>query len=185
MERAPVFPNYMQVPRHLPIALWRVIQGFILLAALGLCYVLLTHPETGLLLLWGISVPLLPLVFFFSPGLWRNFCPLAMSNQLPQSPGEKKNTSGNLEVRVPHPKGYGKRIHPIERGCVFGEQSFLDGRPRSADVVSVTDGELLVLSLDAFQTLAGWEPKLGMQILLDLGRILSMRLRWMAQLLPK
>lgn len=84
MEKAPVFPNYMQVPRHLPIVLWRVIQGFILLAALGLCYVLLTHPETGLLLLWGISVPLLPLVFFFSPGLWRNFCPLAMSNQLPR-----------------------------------------------------------------------------------------------------
>ncbi len=93
--------------------------------------------------------------------------------------------SGYLEVRVPHPKGYGTRMHPIERGCVFGEQSFLDGRPRSADVVSVTDGELLVLSLEAFQVLGGWEPKLGMQILLDLGRILSLRLRWMTQLLPK
>jgi CRP-like cAMP-binding protein len=92
---------------------------------------------------------------------------------------------GTLEVRVPKAKGYGSRVHTIEKGCVFGEQAFLDGGPRSANVVSVSDGELLVLSLDAFNTLVGWEPKLAAQILLDLGRILSLRLRHTTSLLSK
>ncbi len=92
---------------------------------------------------------------------------------------------GTLEVRVPKGKGYGSRVHTIEKGCVFGEQAFLDGGPRSANVVSLTDGELLVLSLDSFHTLAGWEPKLATQVLLDLGRILSLRLRHTTSLLSK
>ena len=40
--------------------------------------------DDGLWLWWQISVPLLPLLFLIAPGIWRNVCPLATSNQLPR-----------------------------------------------------------------------------------------------------
>ncbi|MCA1671302.1 MAG: cyclic nucleotide-binding domain-containing protein [Actinobacteria bacterium] len=62
-------------------------------------------------------------------------------------------------------------------GSVFGELSFFDGRPRSALVRAVTDGQLLRLSFDAFEVLSAKEPVLARSVLLDLGRILAARLR--------
>jgi CRP/FNR family cyclic AMP-dependent transcriptional regulator len=65
-------------------------------------------------------------------------------------------------------------IHPIS---TVGEAAFLDGRPRTVSIRALTDGELLRLSYDAFETLAARDAALGREILLDLGRILSARLR--------
>ncbi|MDX1431843.1 MAG: cyclic nucleotide-binding domain-containing protein [Gammaproteobacteria bacterium] len=93
--------------------------------------------------------------------------------------------SGTLEARVRRHKGVRTRVTTIKRGSVFGEQAFLDGKPRSANVVAVSDGELLVLTLDSLKTLVGWEPKLATQILFDLGRILSLRLRQTTLLISK
>ena len=45
---------------------------------------LVAVPDTGLLVFWKVIIPLLPLVFLVAPGLWRNVCPLAASNQLPR-----------------------------------------------------------------------------------------------------
>jgi CRP-like cAMP-binding protein len=92
---------------------------------------------------------------------------------------------GTLEARVRQHKGARTRVTTISKGSVFGEQAFLDGKPRSANVVAVTDGELLVLTLDSLKTLVGWEPKLATQILFDLGRILSLRLRQTTLLISK
>jgi CRP-like cAMP-binding protein len=93
--------------------------------------------------------------------------------------------SGSLEARVRQHKGVRTRVTTISKGSVFGEQAFLDGKPRSANVVAVSDGELLVLTIDALKTLSGWEPKLATQILFDLGRILSLRLRQTTLLISK
>jgi CRP/FNR family cyclic AMP-dependent transcriptional regulator len=65
-------------------------------------------------------------------------------------------------------------IHPI---TTVGEAAFLDGRPRAVTVRALTDGELLRLSFDGFEALAARDPGLGREILLDVGRILSARLR--------
>jgi CRP-like cAMP-binding protein len=65
-------------------------------------------------------------------------------------------------------------IHPI---TTVGEAAFLDGRPRAVSVRALTDGELLRLSYDAFEALAARDAALGREILLDVGRILSARLR--------
>src|SRR4051795_12606050 len=65
-------------------------------------------------------------------------------------------------------------IHPI---TTVGEGAFLDGRPRAVTVRALTDGEVLRLSFDAFEALAARDPGLGREILLDVGRILSARLR--------
>ena len=65
-------------------------------------------------------------------------------------------------------------IHPIS---TVGEAAFLDGRRRAVSVRALTDGELLRLGYDAFEALAARDAALGRDILLDLGRILSARLR--------
>ncbi len=51
---------------------------------LGVCALLVAEPDTGLDLWWGVLVPALPLVWVVAPGLWRNICPLAATNQIPR-----------------------------------------------------------------------------------------------------
>lgn len=80
----PLFPNYLERPRRLPIAAWHVLRAGVLLAVAGLLWLCLARPALALQLFWGLAVPLLPLVFFLVPGLWRNLCPLAATNQLPR-----------------------------------------------------------------------------------------------------
>ena len=65
-------------------------------------------------------------------------------------------------------------IHPI---TTLGEGAFLDGAPRAVSVEAMSDGEVMRLSYDAFESLSARNPSLGRHILLDLGRILSARLR--------
>jgi CRP-like cAMP-binding protein len=87
-------------------------------------------------------------------------------------------TRGSLEVLVEGDKaGELRKIAAIEPGSVFGEQSFFDGRPRSASVRAVSAGEIRSLTLPAFEVLAAKEPALARMVLFDLARILSIRLR--------
>lgn len=87
-------------------------------------------------------------------------------------------TEGSLEVLIPSNNGMGMRsISNIEAGSVIGEQAFLDGKPRSAMIRATSDGEVLRLTMPAFQALATRETVLAQAILFDLGRILSVRLR--------
>jgi CRP/FNR family cyclic AMP-dependent transcriptional regulator len=65
-------------------------------------------------------------------------------------------------------------IHPI---TTVGEGAFLDGAPRAVDVEAMSDGEVMRLSYEAFESLSARNPALARHILLDLGRILSARLR--------
>jgi CRP/FNR family transcriptional regulator, cyclic AMP receptor protein len=65
-------------------------------------------------------------------------------------------------------------VHPI---ATVGEAAFLDGRPRAVTVRALTDGEVLRLGYDAFEALSARDASLGREILLDVGRILSARLR--------
>jgi CRP-like cAMP-binding protein len=69
-----------------------------------------------------------------------------------------------------------KPILSIGAHSIVGEMAFLDARPRSATIRARTDGELLRLTFAAFEVLAARHPVLGREILLDLGRILAIRL---------
>lgn len=90
--------------------------------------------------------------------------------------------SGELEVVFIGARGKAKQISSIAPLSVFGEQAFLDGLPRSATVRAKTASELRMLSREDFDTLAVRYPDLARQLLLDLGRILSLRLREMMSL---
>lgn len=65
-------------------------------------------------------------------------------------------------------------VHPI---TTLGEAAFLDGTPRAVSVEAMSEGEMLRLSFESFEALSARNPSLGRDILLDLGRILSARLR--------
>ncbi len=85
---------------------------------------------------------------------------------------------GTFEVLIP--KGESRRpirFATVETGSIVGEQSFLDGSPRSASIQATTAGQMFEFSLDAFETFAAREPRLARDVLFDLGRILSLRLR--------
>jgi CRP/FNR family cyclic AMP-dependent transcriptional regulator len=73
-----------------------------------------------------------------------------------------------------------RQMAELSNGAIFGEQAFLDGKPRSAAVRAISDGSLSRLSPESFEKLAGREPTLAYAILFDLGRILSLRLRLMS-----
>jgi nitrite reductase (NADH) large subunit len=78
------FPNSTQIPDPVPQAVWRAARIASVAFLLGVCTLLIAEPGTGLDLWWGVLVPALPLVWFVAPGLWRNVCPLAASNQIPR-----------------------------------------------------------------------------------------------------
>ena len=92
--------------------------------------------------------------------------------------------SGELEVLIPKGRSANlERLTVFTNGSVIGEQSFLDHKPRSTSIRAISDGDLYRLSHDAFTVLSVKHPGLAMQVALDLGRILSTRLRNTTQFL--
>jgi CRP/FNR family transcriptional regulator, cyclic AMP receptor protein len=86
-------------------------------------------------------------------------------------------TNGSLAVASD------KGFRTIDAPSVVGEVAFLDGGRRSLTLVATTDVELRRMSLEAFETLAARHPELGRAVLFDLGRIVSLRLRFLTELI--
>lgn len=86
-------------------------------------------------------------------------------------------------IRAGHARGElfagkkGATTAPMGPGTVFGELAFFDGRPRSATLWAEDAVDLLCLPFAAFERLAAWHPRIARELLLDLGRVLSLRLR--------
>lgn len=80
----PLFPAYTEMRRRLPVGAWHAIRIASVLAYLAICAVLWFRPAGGQFWFFKVVVPLLPVLFFAAPGLWRNICPLAASNQAPR-----------------------------------------------------------------------------------------------------
>ena len=79
------FPNYTQIPSRLSLTAWRAIRTVVWLGALVVAGLLIAVPDTGLKVMWKGVIPALPLLFMVAPGVWRNICPLATSNQTPRA----------------------------------------------------------------------------------------------------
>jgi CRP/FNR family cyclic AMP-dependent transcriptional regulator len=71
-------------------------------------------------------------------------------------------------------EGPGAVVEPV---ATVDESAFFGDGPRTATFRALTDGELLRLGWDAFEALAAREPRLARDVLVDLGRILTARLR--------
>ena len=86
--------------------------------------------------------------------------------------------AGEFEVGSAYIGGFSlTSLAHIPAGSVFGEQSFFDALPRSANVWAHTSGELLILPFEAYQAVASDRPTLARDLLFALSRVLSLRLR--------
>jgi CRP/FNR family transcriptional regulator, cyclic AMP receptor protein len=92
-------------------------------------------------------------------------------------------TSGRLDLMLQQPSGGERLVRTISAPAVIGEMGFLENRPRSMTVKGMTDGELLRLDFAAFERLAEEEPDIARNLLFELARVLSLRLRWATQAL--
>jgi nitrite reductase (NADH) large subunit len=81
---ATAFPNFTQIPTGISVRAWWGVRIGSLVASLVVAGLLIVSPDDGLFVMWKIVVPLLPLLFLVAPGVWRNLCPLAASNQTPR-----------------------------------------------------------------------------------------------------
>ena len=117
---------------------------------------------------------------------WDTF--VSFAEPLRFAPGEcivKAGESGRAIyiIRAGHVRGelaIGKKrvaTAPMGPGTVFGELAFFDGKPRSATLWADDAVDLLSLPFAAFERLAAWHPRIARELLLDLGRVLSQRLR--------
>ncbi len=84
---------------------------------------------------------------------------------------------GIVRISLPIHDGLDYHIATFTRGHFFGEMSFLDGQPRSADAIAMSDGELYVLSRHRFDELAGDHKRLTIQLLEGIARSMANRLR--------
>ncbi len=83
-------------------------------------------------------------------------------------------TEGTLGVRMPREESAFKSI---DAPSVVGELAFFDGSPRSATLDALTDVQVVRIDMDGFHRLSAAEPQLAEAMLMDLARILALRLR--------
>lgn len=80
----PVFPHYMQMPHYIPLWIWQTGRFISVGTGYGIILTAIINPPTALYIMWRIIIPLLPLVVFAAPGVWRNLCPMGALNQAPR-----------------------------------------------------------------------------------------------------
>lgn len=85
--------------------------------------------------------------------------------------------AGAVRIFAPQPKGADVEIARLGEGAVFGIQSFLDGGARAASAGAVGPLEVLMLSLQQFDQLAAWQPRIAIALLRDIGANMAARLR--------
>jgi len=85
--------------------------------------------------------------------------------------------AGNVEVRLRLDGKNHQRLDVFSGGMSFGEISFLDGSPRSADVVAMSDVQCRVIDRPLFDALGAQFPVLKGRILHEIALQLCDRLR--------
>ena len=108
----PRFRNYMEIPRRAPIWMWHAVRTGSFLLYIALCIGLFVRPAGAQFAFFKVIIPILPILFFVAPGLWRNICPLAAANQAPRWFGFTK--AGTT------PKWLGRRAYVIAIVLFFG-----------------------------------------------------------------
>ncbi len=81
--------------------------------------------------------------------------------------------SGTVKISAPSAEGKGAVFNLLEEGAIFGEIAVLDGLPRTADAIALTDCELMVIERRDFVTLVRERPEFALKLI----EVLCRRLR--------
>ncbi len=85
---------------------------------------------------------------------------------------------GSIEVRLSNDSGHGaRRLDVLIAGMSFGEMGFLDGYPRSADVVALEPVRYRVIDRLLFSRLDSERPHIKIRLLEQLAKHLSAKVR--------
>ncbi|MBN1302259.1 MAG: SLC26A/SulP transporter family protein [Melioribacteraceae bacterium] len=84
--------------------------------------------------------------------------------------------SVSVKIKIPQRNEF-KRIATYSEGVLFGEVAFLDGKPRTADVICDTDSILLRLPAEHFEQLSKSNPDIAIKLVKNIGLEISNRLR--------
>lgn len=84
---------------------------------------------------------------------------------------------GMLEVVKKDSQGLPARIGMAGAGKTLGEMSVIDGEPRFASCVALTDVQFAVLDREGLTRLIAEEPKIGIKLLMEFLMLLNQRLR--------
>jgi CRP/FNR family transcriptional regulator, cyclic AMP receptor protein len=76
--------------------------------------------------------------------------------------------SGTVKITVPSSDGREAMITLLHRGEIFGEIALLDGQPRTADAVAMTDCDLMVITRRDFLGFVQTEPKVATKLVAHL-----------------
>lgn len=82
--------------------------------------------------------------------------------------------AGTVKITVPSLDGREAMFNLLHAGEIFGEIALLDGEPRTADAVTMTDCEFTVIERRDFLTFVHGEPKVALKLI----ELLCARLRW-------
>jgi CRP/FNR family transcriptional regulator, cyclic AMP receptor protein len=84
---------------------------------------------------------------------------------------------GAVKITAPSVDGHDVVLNLMTDGDIFGEIALLDGRPRTADAVAITDCEMFVIERRDFLPLVQEEPQIALMLI----EILCARLRQTTQ----
>ena len=95
------------------------------------------------------------------------------------APGDSAylSISGRFRVYMAGEDGTQRAVRELGRGEVIGEMGLLQGRPRSADAIAEEDALVLELPRPAYEKIVSEHPALLSKMLLNLGLLLSSRVR--------
>lgn len=74
-------------------------------------------------------------------------------------------SAGTVKISVPAPDGREAMFNLLHPGEIFGEIALLDGRPRTADAMAMTDCELTVIERRDFLAFVHGEPNVALQLI--------------------
>lgn len=84
---------------------------------------------------------------------------------------------GKLDVVKKDDKGKEFTVATLAKGQCVGEMAMIDGMIRSATIRAATDASIVIFRRDDFEKLLEEQPAIGIKILKELARGLSMALR--------
>jgi nitrite reductase (NADH) large subunit len=147
-----LFPTYTELPTKVPLRVWKAIRIGSIAGYLGLIAMMFVCPAAGLFVFFRVIVPLFPLLVFVAPGVWRNICPLAAANQIPQVLGFARGR--NVPDWLRH------RSYPIAVMLFFGiVAARLSGLDGNGTAMGVVMGVVVAVAFSggvAFKGKSGW-----------------------------